>query len=236
MKRIFIADLHIDIGEEKRLQILSDFLASEDAIIYLMGDLFNFWVGNAQGNLGYVRKFLRTIHQLVHEKKIYFLGGNRDFLFVPFFKKRLKGKVIHDGYSLQLGKNKILLYHGDGLCTGDEDYLRYKKVLQSKPIYYISRLIPSGICAKIGQKFRQKSKAAIKHKAMKTMQLDEKYIFSLLDKEQANILICGHTHKPEIKMLQQEKRIYVLPECKRYCISYLQWANNELTYQSVNYE
>ncbi|BBM87349.1 UDP-2,3-diacylglucosamine diphosphatase [Candidatus Uabimicrobium amorphum] len=239
-KVIFVADLHIDIGETKRLQAFEKFLATEQAPIYIMGDLFNFWAGNAQGNLGYVRHFLRFLRRICAKKQIFFLAGNRDFLFVPFFAKRLKGNTIEDGYTLTLGKHRVVLYHGDALCTGDKSYLEMKKWLQSDLIYYISRFMPSNVCVKIGQKFRQTSQKAIRKKAQKDMGLNFQFILDILDDLNQDVMICGHTHKPQFKVLREEKdndkELYVLPECKEQCISYLEWSDNQFTYKEKNYD
>lgn len=240
MKVIFVADLHIDIGETKRLDAFEKFLASEQATIYIMGDLFNFWAGNAQGNLGYVRHFLRFLRRICAKKRVFFLAGNRDFLFAPFFAKRIKGNVIKDGYTLQLGKYRVVLYHGDSLCTGDKSYLEMKKWLQSDPIYYLSRFMPSNVCVKIGQKFRRTSQKAIRKKAQEDMGLNFHFILSTLDDLEQDVLICGHTHNPQHRVLRSEenntKELYVLPECKKQCISYLEWSDNQFIYKEKNYD
>ncbi|WP_372371446.1 UDP-2,3-diacylglucosamine diphosphatase [Candidatus Uabimicrobium sp. HlEnr_7] len=238
IKVIFVADLHIDIGEVGRLQALELFIASQQVPIFIMGDLFNFWAGNAQGNLGYVRHFLRFLRKECKQKPIFFLAGNRDFLFSPLFQKRLGGKVIEDGYSLELGKNRVVLYHGDALCTGDKSYLAMKKWLQSQFVYYLSRLIPSNLCVKIGRKFRQQSKKATKNKDKTDMSLDYNHISNILDNANHDILICGHTHEPHHKILNEtdQKQLYVLPECKNMCISYLEWSNNQFVYKEKSYD
>lgn len=234
---IFVADLHIDLDEVDRMEVFIHFLEKklgQGYTIFIMGDLFNFWAGNAQGYVGTVRSFLRQLQEITSTQRLFFLNGNRDFLFSWFFRKRLGGGVIVDGKSLYLGEKKFLLFHGDGLCLDDVNYLKMKSVLQSRFIYLLSHLLPSQACVQIGQKFRQASKKAIEGKEKKEMSLSRDYMDKILSQAKADALICGHIHQPQVMNLgnpESPKQVYVLPECVGQKISYLAWENGALEYR-----
>ena len=110
--------------------------------------------------------------------------------------------------------------------------------LQSKLIYFLSRFIPSLICLYIGHKLRRASQAALQKKNLRELNLDEKYMAKLLDENDANYLICGHTHKQQIKTLEiagRVKTVYVLPPCEGDTMAYLLLENNRFYSCTLKY-
>ena len=89
MASVFVADTHIDIHDHCRIgQFIRflEFLEQQNITIYILGDLFNFWAGQAQSRLSAVQPLLQAMARL--SNRLYFLGGNRDFLFARYWKKR----------------------------------------------------------------------------------------------------------------------------------------------------
>ena len=60
------------------------------------------------------------------------MHGNRDFLISDKFCKKYGMELIDDPTVIELSGKKILLMHGDTLCTDDIKYQNYRKLVRSK--------------------------------------------------------------------------------------------------------
>lgn len=232
-KAFFASDFHLDVDEDERIKKFIKFIhfvSEKNNHLYILGDLFNFWAGNAQSFLSYARPLIKALRYF--SDNITFLNGNRDFLFSYYWEK-YKGNVIRDGKIIIQDTKKIMLYHGDALCTGDINYQKMKIWLQSPYVYYVSKLLAPTMCLKIGRKMRNVSKQAIKKKSKNEMGLNYNYIKDLLESKTANTVICGHIHKKEItpfKTTKEIKYLYVLPENTGDKIHYLSLDKDIFTF------
>ena len=59
------------------------------------------------------------------------MHGNRDFLMSKSFCKKYGMQLIKDPTVISLYGKKILLMHGDTLCTDDVEYQKYRKIVRS---------------------------------------------------------------------------------------------------------
>lgn len=231
----FAADFHLDLTETQRLSLFIRFLdyaREEHACFYLLGDLFNFWVGNAQALFGPSRLLLKALRLFARHNPFFFLHGNRDFLF-PYYWQKSGGNVIEDGHSLSLESLSVILYHGDTLCTADVQYQQMRNFLQSPWVYYVSKFFPASLCVHIGQCMRRMSQRAIARKNHRDMQPNMDYIANILQNRGADAMIVGHFHREQILHLPGNgpaKTVYVLPENQSTAIRYLRWENGEFTF------
>ena len=100
--------------------------------LYILGDLFEFWIDDkhdiAQNNI-----IISTLNNLSKQgTKVFLIHGNRDFLIGKKFTKITNIKILPEIYILDLDNTKILITHGDLLCTDDIAYQKFRKFIRNK--------------------------------------------------------------------------------------------------------
>src|SRR3990167_6495149 len=127
---LFISDLHL---QKAQPQITDAFLqtlqkqAVDAEKLYILGDFFNYWVGDDDPNpfLAEIEGVLREFSK--HHSPVYLLPGNRDFLLNETFAKRAGITLLKDPTVIDLYGTPTLLTHGDALCTLDKGYQRFRQ-------------------------------------------------------------------------------------------------------------
>lgn len=226
MSSIFIADLHLDIHQPERINAFVQFLQQQIQLvdhIYILGDLFNFWAGKAQGKL----KILNNLLELLLHPKISFLAGNRDFLFVEYLRKNHK-QSLQDKDNIFIEPYNIMVAHGDCFLTNDKGYKLLKSILTSRPLFYASQIAPAFLCITVAMIIRYFSLRSKKNK-IPTLKLNLDYAVDCMNEKNSNILICGHAHLGQ-KYSIQNKDIYILPECKGIDFHYCLLNNQEISF------
>ena len=95
----FIADLHLSADRPDITECLMRFL-KEDAInadaLYVLGDLFEVWIGDDFEDNFTNQVILRLKQFSLKDKNIFIMHGNRDFLLGEEFTKKCGAKLISD--------------------------------------------------------------------------------------------------------------------------------------------
>ncbi|MEQ5307668.1 MULTISPECIES: UDP-2,3-diacylglucosamine diphosphatase [Providencia] len=201
MSTYIIADLHLSEDEPAITAGFINFI-QQQAIhaesLYILGDFFNYWVGDDDAN---------PLHQLVaNELKqltergipCYFIHGNRDFLIGKRYAKQCGMTILPQETLLELYDKRILILHGDTLCTDDAAYQNYRKKVHTPWIQRVFLLLPLFIRRRIAQKMRQNSQYASSMKAESIMDVNSQAVIDALQRHQVQWMIHGHTHRPAI--------------------------------------
>ena len=61
-----------------------------------------------------------------------FIHGNRDFLVGEVFAKETGITILPDPYTLEINGQKVILSHGDFLCTDDKDYIEFRNQVRDQ--------------------------------------------------------------------------------------------------------
>ena len=208
MTYLFIADLHLS---PKYPQLTQGFLAllaqyqQQNTQLYILGDWFNAWIGDDQDSpwLDDLVAALRVFTQ--HGNQVFFLVGNRDFALGQKFLDRFGGILLADISYLHLGNLKIRLEHGDGLCTDDVAYQRFKKIIRHPILLQLLKATPLGFRQTLANGFRKKSQQSNHFKSYSVMDVNQHAVNEAL--KDVDLLIHGHTHRPYIHEIQHKQRI-----------------------------
>ncbi len=91
-KSYFISDLHLDPSRPHLFKLFHELIEQirdQAEALYILGDLFEFWLGDDIIDLPIGKPYLPVIEQLKSLSdsgtKIYFIQGNRDFLIGEVF-------------------------------------------------------------------------------------------------------------------------------------------------------
>ena len=211
-KKIYIvADLHLCEKNNDMFELFHKFLkeiTSKDNTLYILGDFFNYWIGDDQRD-DFNNKVVETLKEATDDGlEIFFMRGNRDFLVGRKFAKYSGVKLIKDPYYIKVGNNKILLAHGDRMCTDDISYQRYRKYIANNLILYMLWVNTTlAFRERIASNTRNKSK--LKNYKFPDIDVTAKGIEKY--RKDCNIVIHGHTHKMNIHHEENYTR-YVLSD------------------------
>lgn len=201
----FIADLHL---AQNRPDITACFLTfiENEAIkaekLYILGDLFEVWFGD-----DYQTDFSNTIATSLKKlsmsgTQIYFIHGNRDFILGKRYAEQAGMTLLPEKYLIDLYGEKTLIMHGDTLCTMDIDYQKFRK--KSRTWWWLGFItnLPLWVRKRIAENYRKKSKAAQQYKSLDIMDVTPSEVVKDLVSYQCQLIIHGHTHRPNIHQLQ----------------------------------
>jgi len=198
---LIIADIHLHPDDAHPINhAFYHFLTHEapkaDAL-YILGDLFEMWVGDDIGLEQYqtvITLFSKTTQAGL---PIYLLFGNRDFLMRKDFWQATGIQPIFEPYAINLYGHELLMLHGDVLCTDDHSYQRARKLLRNPLVMWLFLKLSRKKRLEIGNGMREKSKRFNQNKAENIMDVNDMAVKHLLTRYPAvTDLIHGHTHRP----------------------------------------
>ena len=124
MAYCFISDLHLQESRPDITEAFLDFLddtASKAEKLYILGDLFEAWIGDDDQN-NFISEIQEALLKTNKTTEIFFMHGNRDFLIGTKFASSSGFELLNDPTIEEMFGNNVLLMHGDLLCTEDHDY------------------------------------------------------------------------------------------------------------------
>ena len=198
----FISDIHLEPIENNRTLAFNNFLEKASdryEALYILGDLFEYWIGDDEDNLT-ISNIKKNLSRLADQGvSLFFIHGNRDFLIGNKFASDTNIKILDDMHIINLNNKKIMLSHGDAFCTDDTDYQKFKN--ETRNSSWIKSFLKKPLDERlfIADDMRSKSKTANSNKPENIMDTNPKAIEESVIKNEIDILIHGHTHRPEVK-------------------------------------
>lgn len=220
MKSWFISDLHLKTSNERNSEILLRFLLElqrepEKNQLFLIGDIFDFWVGN--GNAFY-QQYKEIVDSLaVFRKKggnIFYFEGNHDFHIDQFWTGRFGIPVIKDISIFKIDGMSVRIEHGDFINPNDEKYLSYRESIRQPWIYQLAHILPGFFVKWIGDtmsaRSRKKSKDYAIHnkeelKKMIRLYAETEHEKSTQNQQPFELIITGHMHVEDDHVFKNKK-------------------------------
>ena len=199
MSIICISDIHLSEARPAVTELFFKFLAEEAEgadELYILGDLFDLWIGD-DDNSQLAEDVKTNLARLSDTgTKLFLQHGNRDFLIGQKFLSRIKATLLDDYHLLEYRDRRLLLTHGDLLCTDDIDYQNFRKKIR-KPLYRWCILgLPLFIRKRLANSWRKQSIKANAKKPSDIMDVNPGAVASVMDYNSATLLVHGHTHLP----------------------------------------
>ncbi|WP_411991061.1 UDP-2,3-diacylglucosamine diphosphatase [Agarivorans sp. DSG3-1] len=204
MLTYFIADLHLSDDRPDIIRAFLDFIeqqAPKADALYILGDLFEFWIGDDDKTP--VAKQVELALKALSDSGVpsYFIHGNRDFMVGKAYAKRCGMTLLEEEKLVDLYGKKVLILHGDTLCTDDVGYQEYREVTQKLWLRRLFLLLPLFVRQRIANKIRSKSKQANTSKSLGIMDVNQQAVEQRFAEQPIDYMIHGHTHRPEIHQL-----------------------------------
>ncbi|MGY0611912.1 UDP-2,3-diacylglucosamine diphosphatase [Luteimonas sp. A501] len=209
MTTLLISDLHLDPARPEITRLFGEFVDGEargaDAL-YILGDLFEAWVGDDDPSEtgAFVAKRLAALAG--SGVPVYFMHGNRDFLLGTDYAQRAGMTLLEDPTMIDLHGRRALLMHGDTLCTDDVAYQQFR--VQTRDPAWQRQFLAQPLAAR--QAFAQQARAASQARQgelrdagkMETItDVAPAAVDAALRAHGVDLLIHGHTHRPAVHAL-----------------------------------
>ena len=197
-KTYFIADLHLSENRPHLLALFRQFMqeqAPEAEKLYILGDLFDFWIGDDEQSdlISEVQQLIR--HLTEQGVPCYFQHGNRDFLIGKKFANACGLTLLPTYQVIDLYGTPTLLCHGDTLCVDDVKYQQYRKKVHQKWRQWLFLHLPLKVRLKIAEKIRAKSRQDKQLKSTEIMDVNAAFVQQIFAQFHVTQMIHGHTHR-----------------------------------------
>ena len=201
MVTLFTSDLHLEPTRPAITALFLDFLerrARQAQALYILGDLFEAWIGDDDdAELG--RTVAMALRRLTDQGvPTYFLHGNRDFLLGERFTVATGIQLLPESVVINLAGERVLLLHGDTLCTDDVEYQAFRAQVRDPAWQARTLALPLAQRRALAGQLRETSQQAARQKAADIMDVHPAAVDQALRAHGVRRLIHGHTHRPAI--------------------------------------
>ncbi|MBR9885071.1 MAG: UDP-2,3-diacylglucosamine diphosphatase [Oceanospirillales bacterium] len=201
MRHLFVADLHLQPERPeifRAFRYFLDHIAKAGDTLYLLGDIFEYWIGDDAPLPGLSPLFDQLNTLSSGGSSIYFQHGNRDFLVGQALMNRIGGKLLPEETVIALPQGPALIMHGDQLCTDDIAYQEFRTLVRN-PDWQSTFLAQSPEQREaIARQMRQQSQQQGGMKAESIMDVNPEAVYETMTRHGVELLIHGHTHRPKI--------------------------------------
>ena len=200
----FISDLHLTPGMPRTLASFEHVLeraAQEARALFILGDFFEFWVGDEETDSPFAAQVAARLRQLAGRGvQVYLMHGNRDFLLGQRFARAAGATLLPDPTVIDCAGQRVVLSHGDMLCTDDERYMRFRHWTRKRWVQRVFLSLPLALRLRVARRLRADSEAG-RTQARRDAPPDygdttPQAVAALLRASQAPALVHGHTHRP----------------------------------------
>ncbi len=218
----FIADLHLTPERPASTRLFEAFLRGSARILerlYILGDLFDYWVGDDGGDaLGHDSVEAAIRQTVAAGTQVFFMHGNRDFLVGAQFARRNRCTLLPDPTVVTLGQRDFLLTHGDALCTDDIEHQRARQQMLSSKWKMAFLDQPLAQRLHTAAEMRRSSEAGKRTKSMTLMDVNQAAVEALMRAHKVETIIHGHTHQPAVHHFQLNHGSLVQKPAWRYVL------------------
>jgi len=215
---LFLSDLHLEDEAPERTEWLLNLLAGparKSEAIYILGDLFEYWIGDDALSATAQRVASAMAKLRAAGVACYFMHGNRDFLLGEKYAALAGLELLPEAYTVDLYGTPTLLLHGDTLCTDDTEYQAFRQQSRN-PAWQASMLaLPVPQRIQLAQNARAASEKHLASATMDIMDTNAEAVCKAFRTYKVSRMIHGHTHRPalhQIDLGDEQAERYVLAD------------------------
>lgn len=200
---LFVSDLHLSAQTPELNALFLEFLggrARAAEALYILGDLFEYWVGDDDLDDPVHTAVAAALHELSDAGvSVNVMRGNRDFLIGDAFAAAAGARLLSDPWVLSTPEWQFVLSHGDALCIDDAEYQAFRA--QSRSPEWQAAFLQKPLAERhaIARALRERSEAGKQEKAGRAdylMDVNPGATEDFLREHGYATFIHGHTHRP----------------------------------------
>lgn len=225
MKAYFLSDIHLKNSDEPNARLFKDFLhqilldamakkAEGPTHLFLVGDIFDLWIGSHTFFQTRFAGIVSEIRDLVKAGIIvHYFEGNHDLHLEGFWARELGAQVHTEGTLFTLGKKRVLVEHGDMINPDDRGYLFLRWFLRTPVVKLLIENLPSQFVAKVGERASRTSRKYTSSDGSKAIakekvkDLIHKFAARRLSETAYDYLITGHVHVVDDYVLNSNQHV-----------------------------
>ena len=199
MKYLFVSDLHLEAAAPRAIEAFVGLLrgeAREAAALYILGDLFESWVGDDDPDPARDRVCREIAALTATGVPVFVMHGNRDFLYGAGFETRTGATLLPDPCVATLLGRRVLLTHGDLLCTGDAAYQELRSTVRAASFQERVLALPLEARQTLADAARAGSKAHVAAQRPEIMDVTPDAVVAAFRATGTRVMVHGHTHRP----------------------------------------
>ncbi|MCP1251158.1 UDP-2,3-diacylglucosamine diphosphatase [Elizabethkingia sp. S0634] len=220
-KIYFASDQHFGAPTPKESKVREakfirwlDEIKKDAQVLFLMGDLFDFW---HEWQHVIPKGYVRLLGKLAELKdsgiELYFFVGNHDLWMKSYFEDELEVPVYFTKKYYEISGKNFLLAHGDGLGPGDKGYKRMKKLFTNPVAQWFFKWLHPDISMRIALYLSQKNKMISGEEDKEFLGEDKEFLIiyakEKLKTEKIDYFIFGHRHLPMVLDLNAGQSKYI---------------------------
>lgn len=199
MTTLFISDLHLDAERPHIVDLFVD-LANGEArrakALYILGDFFESWIGDDDDAALPARVAQATRALSDAGVPVYFMHGNRDFLLGADYAEKAGMTLLDDPTVIELNGERVLLMHGDTLCTDDVEYRKFRTLVRDPRWQQQFLARPLAERRAFAAQARGESRKHTSTARPEIMDVNPAAVEDAMRSHGVYKLIHGHTHRP----------------------------------------
>ena len=201
MTALFVSDIHLsrerpDIVE--RFIAFLDFEARAASALYILGDLFDLWLGDDDDREPHPPTIAALRRLSEAGPRVGVMHGNHDFLLGPRFERESGARLLPEPARIELPDATVVALHGDLLCTRDEDYQSFRRSARDPERQAEFLRLPLPVRLDHAARLRHRSLEATRLKASDIMDVTPEAVERMMLDTGTRCMIHGHTHRPAV--------------------------------------
>jgi len=207
---LFLSDLHLSPDRPAAAEAFEAFCrgpARDAAAVYLLGDLFDWWIGDEQLDEPFAERMAAALRGVTAAGvPVSVAQGNRDFLYGPRFVRETGTTRLPEQIVVDIGGTPTLLMHGDELCTSDVDYQRYRARMRAPETARRLLALPAFVRRWMARRLRKRSRDEMALKPESILDVAEDAVVAAFRAHGVTRMIHGHTHRPATHHVEVDGR------------------------------
>ena len=201
MSTLFVSDVHLNATRPNIVRAFIEFLdskASRADALYILGDLFDLWLGDDDGKPPHPEICAALAALTSKGLPVSVVHGNHDFLLGKRFSKRTGCTLLRDHTVIDVQGTGTLIMHGDTLCTRDVEYQKFRKMTRNVINQKLFLAMPLAKREEKAAGIRSETQKDVALKSADIMDVTPEAVDDAMRKHGVRHLIHGHTHRPAI--------------------------------------
>jgi UDP-2,3-diacylglucosamine hydrolase len=227
-KIYFLSDFHLgapnaaaSLEREKKIVRFLDNAQQDAAVIFIVGDLFDFWYEyRTVVPKGYTRILGKLASITDSGIPIHFFVGNHDMWMKDYFQQELNIPVYFEPNAFVFNNQKFWVGHGDGLGPGDHGYKFIKKIFRNPVCQWLFGILPPAVGVGLANYLSRRSRAMTGQTDAVFLGEEKEWLITyckeVLKQHQYDYFIFGHRHLPIDFALTPNSRYINLGDWIRY--------------------
>lgn len=204
MKAWFVSDIHIKSASDSNCRLFEEFLndrlSDSTTHLFLVGDVFDLWVGRhlhfSRRYAGVVEKVAKLVERGI---AVHYFEGNHDLHLQRFWSDQT-GVHVHTGPAyFDIDGLRVRVEHGDQMNPKDRGYLFLRWLLRTPPLAWLARVLPGESIQMIGDRMSRASRGwtsstfkRAREEAIREMMV--RHARLMAEKSPFDLLVAGHVH------------------------------------------